>query len=240
MMTVIPAIDLRGGRCVRLLEGRADQETVYSDDPLEQARVFKDAGAERIHVVDLDGAFEGSPKNTAVIEQIARIADIEVGGGLRNRESVARVLGAGARYAMLGTVIAEDPELFNALCAEYPGKIIAAIDAREGIVATRGWVQATTLTAKGLALACRDAGAAAIVYTDIARDGTGHGVNIAATAELAASVEIPVIASGGVQDIDDVRALLDTKVSGVIIGRAIYEQRIDLAAAIREARAHGL
>src|SRR5262245_48270689 len=161
-MMIIPAIDLRGGRCVRLLEGRADRETVYSDDPVAQARAFVAAGASRIHVVDLDGAFEGSPKNAEVIAAIAKVAEIEVGGGLRDRAGVVRVLESGARFAMLGTIVVEKPELFRALCAEFPGRIIGAIDARDGMVATRGWVQASSMRAIDAARECT--GAAGSIY----------------------------------------------------------------------------
>jgi phosphoribosylformimino-5-aminoimidazole carboxamide ribotide isomerase len=233
-MIIIPAIDLRSGRCVRLLEGKAGTETIYADDPLEQARVFLRDGAVRIHVVDLDGAFDGESKNREVIEQLARIAPIEVGGGLRERTSVARVLELGARYAMIGTLAAEQPALFRELCAEFPAQIIAAIDAKNGKVAVRGWVETTALDAAELAKRCEADGAAAIIYTDIARDGTGRGINVEQTEAIARAVNIPVYASGGVHRLDDLRALKSTKLAGAIVGRAIYEKTLDLAEAIRE------
>jgi phosphoribosylformimino-5-aminoimidazole carboxamide ribotide isomerase len=232
---IIPAIDLKDGRCVRLVEGRPGTETVYAEDPAEQARTFARAGAERIHVVDLDGAFSGRTANMDAIASIARAvpsAVIEVGGGLRDEASVERVLDAGARFAILGTMAIAEPDRFARICALHAGRIIAGIDAREGRVAIKGWVDVSAVDALDLSKRVESMGACAIIHTDIARDGTGRGVNHAATDAIANSVSIPVIASGGVASIEDVRALMKTRVRGVVIGRALYEGRVDLSEAL--------
>lgn len=238
-MLVIPAIDLKGGRCVRLTEGRLETERVYAEDPAAQARAFLAAGADRIHVVDLDGAFAGRPENQAAIAAITAAAGavpVEVGGGLRDLASVERVLGAGARFAILGTLLVKDPEAFAQICRRFPGQIIAGIDARDGRVAIDGWAVESSEDALAVALRAGNLGAAAIIFTDIARDGTGKGVNAAASDRLARAVGLPVIASGGVSGIDDLVALRGTAVAGVVVGKAIYEGRVDLAEAIRRTR----
>jgi phosphoribosylformimino-5-aminoimidazole carboxamide ribotide isomerase len=228
---IIPAIDLRSGRCVRLVEGRPGTETVYAEDPARQARVFEDAGASRLHLVDLDGAFSGKPENTSAIVAIARAVpgmSIEVGGGLRDREAVERVLEAGARFAILGTMALSNPDLFREICDAHRGRIIAGIDARDGLVATKGWLEVSAVRAIDVAERVASMGAAAIIHTDIARDGTGRGVNADATDEIARAVAIPVFASGGVASLDDVRLLKATAVRGVVVGRALYEGLVDL------------
>ncbi|MCK6551824.1 1-(5-phosphoribosyl)-5-[(5-phosphoribosylamino)methylideneamino]imidazole-4-carboxamide isomerase [Myxococcota bacterium] len=241
-MLIIPAIDLRDGRCVRLVEGRAGTERVYGDDPVAQAEAFADEGATRVHLVDLDGAFEGRPKNGDVIEAIARAlawrgVEVEVGGGLRDRATVDAVLASNVRYAIVGTLAITDPALFRELCAAHPGRIIAGIDAKKGKVATEGWVKESERLAIDLARDVEAAGAAAIIYTDIARDGTGKGVNVEETEALARAVSIPVIASGGVASLDDVERLAGRGIAGVVIGRAIYEGAIRVAEAIQRAGA---
>lgn len=240
-MLIIPAIDLKDGRCVRLTEGKLGSERAYSDDPVDVAKRFAGDGAERLHVVDLDGAFDGRPKNAAVLEAIARAVAIPVqtGGGLRDAESVAAAFEAGAAYVILGTIAVKSTELFADLCRRHPGRIIAGIDARNGRVATEGWVHETGVTTLELARFTETLGAAAIIHTDIARDGTGQGVNSKASDELARSTRLPVIASGGVAGLEDIRSLLRTAVAGVVIGKALYEDRVDLAEAIALANSAG-
>ncbi len=240
-MLVIPAIDLKGGRCVRLVQGDMTRETVYADDPVAVARGFAEAGAEWIHVVDLDGAVRGTPMNAAVIAAICRGVDVpvELGGGIRDRDTLARAFDAGVGRVVLGTAALEDPAFFADACRDHPGAILAGIDARRGMVSVAGWTKDSATTVSTLAARVRDAGAAAIVFTDIARDGTGDGVNVAAVAALAAEVDLPVIASGGVASLDDVRALAaleQPNLAGVIVGRALYPGAVDLRAAIRIAR----
>jgi phosphoribosylformimino-5-aminoimidazole carboxamide ribotide isomerase len=237
-MIVIPAIDLKGGRCVRMVEGRLGTERVVSPDAIAQARAFADAGAERIHVVDLDGAFEGAPKNASLIEAIVRAVGVpvEVGGGLRDEATVGAVLASGAAYAIVGTMAVTDPELLARICARHPGRIIAGVDAKQGRVATEGWVAESTLTALEVARRAEDCGVSAVITTDIARDGTGQGVNVEATEALAKALRIPVIASGGVAGIQDLRALAAASIFGVVVGRAIYDGSLDLEEAIEAAR----
>ena len=239
-MLVIPAIDLLDGRCVRLEEGRRERATVFADDPAAQAAAFAAQGALRLHVVDLDGAFEGRPKNATSIAAIARAVTIpvQVGGGLRDAAAVDAVLELGARFAILGTVAAREPAALAAICARHPGRVLVAIDARDGRVAVRGWVEATDLDPATLARATEAAGAAGIVYTDIARDGTGRGVNVEATTRLAEAVRIPVVASGGVGTLDDVRRLAARgSIGGVVIGQALYTGQVRLREAIAAATA---
>jgi phosphoribosylformimino-5-aminoimidazole carboxamide ribotide isomerase len=240
-MLILPAIDLKDGRCVRLVEGRPETATIYGDDPASQARTFIDAGVERIHVVDLDGAFSGRPENGAAIAAIAQAAKargvtIEVGGGMRDEASVERTLDAGADFAILGTMIVKDPDRFERIARRWPGRIVAGIDAKNGEVAIEGWANVSTEKALEVAKRAQALGASAIVYTDIARDGTGRGVNAAATDTIAGAVAIPVFASGGVASIEDVRRLRATRAAGVVIGRALYEGTIDLAEALAAAR----
>jgi phosphoribosylformimino-5-aminoimidazole carboxamide ribotide isomerase len=235
-MLIIPAIDLREGRCVRLVEGRADQVTVFGDDPVAMARRFAGEGAERLHVVDLDGAFAGAPRQAALIRDVAAAVPvpIQVGGGLRDLPALEAVLGTGARWAILGTSAALEPALLQAAAARWPGRILVGVDAVEGRVAIRGWTEVLPLPALDLARQARAAGAAAVIYTDVRRDGTGRGPNLAATAELAAGAGLPVIASGGIGALDDLRDLAAIPgVTGAIVGRALYTGAVDL----RQARA---
>ncbi len=240
-MIVIPAVDLREGRCVRLREGRADAETVFSDHPVAMAERWAAEGAERLHVVDLDGAFAGAPRQTALIAKIVdavRPVPVEVGGGLRDLAAVETVLEAGARWAVVGTRAVE-PAFLGELCDRFARQLIIAVDAREGRVAVRGWVDVTDLTPVELAHAVSAAGgAAALLYTDVSRDGTEQGPNVTATAALARETGIPVLASGGVGSVAHIAALAavaDAGIEGVVVGRALYTGAVTLADAIRAA-----
>jgi phosphoribosylformimino-5-aminoimidazole carboxamide ribotide isomerase len=234
-MMVIPAIDLQGGLCVRLVEGRAGTATVYGDDPVAWARRFVADGAERLHVVDLDGAFAGGPRHAPVIGDLVRAVSVpvEVGGGLRDAEAVGAALATGARWAVVGTRAAVDPGFLEALCRRFPGRILVSVDAADGRVAVDGWTRTLSLTALDLAARAAAAGAAAIIYTDVRRDGTGRGPNFEATAALASAAGLPVIASGGVAGLDDVvRLAAIPGVVGAIVGRALYTGALDLRAAV--------
>ncbi|MEO0926807.1 MAG: 1-(5-phosphoribosyl)-5-[(5-phosphoribosylamino)methylideneamino]imidazole-4-carboxamide isomerase [Cyanobacteria bacterium J06643_13] len=237
-MEVIPAIDLLDGKCVRLYQGDYDQASVFSDNPVEIARQWAAEGATRMHVVDLDGAKEGKSVNLSVIEAIARAIEIpvQVGGGLRDRQGVTRLLETGVQRAILGTVAVEKPELVTELCQEFPDQIVVGIDARDGMVATRGWLETSEVAATDLAQRMANQGAAAIIYTDIHRDGTLSGPNVEALRELAEAIKIPVIASGGVSSLTDLLSLLSLEsvgVNGVIVGRAIYTGDVSLKEAVR-------
>ncbi len=237
-MEVIPAIDLLDGKCVRLYQGDYDRASIFNDRPVEVARQWAEEGATRLHVVDLDGAKQGKSVNLSTIEAIAKAIDIpvQVGGGLRDRAGVARLLDTGVRQAILGTVAVEKPELVTELCQEFPGQIIVGIDARNGMVATRGWLETSEVAATDLAQRMADRGAAAIIYTDIHRDGTLSGPNMDALRELAEAIEIPVIASGGVSSLTDLLSLLSLEtvgVTGAIVGRAIYTGDVSLKEAVR-------
>ena len=241
-MNLFPAIDLKDGQAVRLLRGDMATATVFNDDPAEQARAFQAAGFTWLHLVDLNGAFAGAPRNAGVVESILRAVEIPVqlGGGIRDMATVARWLELGVARVILGTVAVTDPDLVRQACRRFPGRIVVGIDARDGYVATEGWAQTSTLAAPELARRFEDAGVAAIVYTDIARDGAMGGVNAEATAELARAVAIPVIASGGVSSVDDIRRLRAAEtdgVAGAILGRALYDGRIDPAEALAVAGA---
>lgn len=234
-MVVIPAIDLRGGRCVRLVEGRLETETVYGDDPLAWARRFVAAGARRLHVVDLDGAFAGRPRQAALVAELARAVPVpvQVGGGLRDPDAVAAVLGAGARWAILGTRAALDPGFLAEACRRWPGRILVGVDAAEGRVAVEGWTRCVDLTAGDLARASARAGAAGLVYTDTRRDGTGRGPDVAGAGAVAAAGGLPVFVSGGIGAVADLRRLAAIPgVAGAIVGRALYTGAIDLPAAL--------
>jgi phosphoribosylformimino-5-aminoimidazole carboxamide ribotide isomerase len=238
---VIPAVDLREGRCVRLREGRADMETVFSEDPVAMATQWAARGARRLHVVDLDGAFAGAPKQTALVAKIvAAVAPVpvEAGGGLRDVAAVESVLEAGARWAVVGTRALE-PAFIDEIGRRFPQRVIVAVDARDGRVAVRGWVDLSDLTPIELALAVRErAGVAALLYTDISRDGTEQGPNVEATAELARRSGVPVLASGGVGSVAHIAALAavaDAGIEGVVIGRALYTGAVTLADALRAA-----
>jgi phosphoribosylformimino-5-aminoimidazole carboxamide ribotide isomerase len=238
-MLLIPAIDLKDGKCVRLRQGRMEDETVFADDPLEMAQKWVDAGARRLHLVDLNGAFAGKPVNAEVIHRIAATfpeLPIQVGGGIRDEDTVQAYLDAGVQYVIIGTKAVSTPHFVNDLCLEFPGHIIVGLDAKDGKVAIDGWSKLSHHSVIDLAQRFEDDGVEAIVYTDIGRDGMMKGVNVEATAELANAISIPVIASGGVSTLDDVRALAareDEGIMGAIIGRALYEGSIDLAEANR-------
>lgn len=236
-MILYPAIDLKDGQCVRLVKGEMDAATVFSDDPGAQAKSFADAGFAWIHVVDLNGAFEGRPVNAEAVDRILSQATIPVqlGGGIRDMATIADWLARGVARVILGTVALRDPQLVRDACREYPGKVAVGIDAREGRVAVEGWAETSTTTALELARAFEDAGVAAIIYTDIERDGAMAGPNVEATAALAREISTPVIASGGVSghaDLAALKAVEDAGIEGVICGRALYDGRIDADTAL--------
>ncbi len=236
-MILYPAIDLKDGQCVRLVHGYMDQATVFNDDAGDQAKQFADAGAEWIHVVDLNGAFEGRPVNLDAVKRIIDSVDVKIqlGGGIRNMDKVDEWLGAGINRVILGTAAVKDPEFVKAACKKYPGQIVVGIDARGGFVATDGWAKTSELGVIELAQAYEGAGVAAIIYTDVDRDGAMGGPNIQNTQALAKAVNIPVIASGGVSSMADLAALKPLTADGLegaISGRAIYDGAIDVAEAI--------
>lgn len=231
-MILYPAIDLKDGHCVRLLKGDMDKATVFSDSPATQARAFQDAGCEWIHLVDLNGAFEGQPVNAAAVEAILAEVTVpaQLGGGIRDMATIEMWLTKGISRVILGTVAVEDPDLVRDAAKAFPGKVAVGLDARNGFVATRGWAEETELQVTDLAKKFEDAGIAAIIYTDINRDGAMQGPNIDATAALARATSIPVIASGGVSSLDDLIALRDcgTPLNGAISGRALYDGALNL------------
>ena len=239
-MLVIPAIDLKDGQCVRLRQGDMADSTVFSDDPVAMAQRWHAEGARRLHIVDLDGAFAGKPVNAGIIEAISSALPdlpIQIGGGIRNVGTIARYLEAGVQFAIIGTMAAKNPEFVYDACKQFPGHIIVGIDARGGQVAVEGWASESELDATELAKRFADAGVSAVVYTDIDRDGMMQGVNVDATVALAKASGLPVIASGGISQIDDVRGLMPHArdgICGAITGRAIYEGTLDLAAAQAE------
>ncbi len=239
-MIVIPAVDLRGGRCVRLREGRADAETVFSDDPVAMAERWVAAGAERLHVVDLDGAFAGAPRQTALIAKIVeavRPVPIEAGGGLRDLAALETVLDAGVAWAVVGTRAAVDAAFLAEAGRRFGERIIVAADARGDRVAIRGWTETVELTVVDLGRRARDTGAVALLYTDVSRDGTGLGPNVEATAALAMAVGLPVLASGGVGAVDDLVKLAKVPgVLGTVVGRALYTGAISLPDALAAVR----
>ncbi len=237
-MDVIPAIDLLDGHCVRLYQGDYEQSEVFSASPIEVAREWASQGATRLHLVDLDGAKTGSPVNQQVIADIVRAIDIpvQVGGGLRDRQRVSETVGLGVSQVVLGTAAVEQPDLVTQVCEEFPGQIIVGIDARNGKVATRGWVETSEVEAVDLAKRMVSQGASSIIYTDIHRDGTLKGPNKEALRTLAGSVSIPIIASGGVSSIRDLLSLLSLEalgVTGAIVGRALYTGDVSLPDAIK-------
>jgi phosphoribosylformimino-5-aminoimidazole carboxamide ribotide isomerase len=236
-MIVIPAIDLKEGRCVRLEQGLMEKDTVYSDDPAAQARIWQKKGGELLHIVDLDGAFAGVPRNKSAIEAIVGAIDIptELGGGIRDLATVEAYLELGVGRVILGTVAKENPSLVAEACRLFPGRIVVGIDAKDGLVAVRGWADLTEKNASEMAREMEGMGVAAIIYTDIARDGMMQGPNIEATRRLAESISIPVIASGGVSSLKDIENLLAIEKSGVvgvITGKAIYTGALDLREAV--------
>ncbi len=236
-MLVIPAIDLKEGRCVRLEQGLMEKDTVYSDSPAAQARIWQEQGGELLHIVDLDGAFAGVPRNKAAIEAIVRAIDIptELGGGVRDLATIEAYLQLGIGRVILGTVAKEKPELVQEACRLFPGRIVVGIDASNGFVAVRGWADVTEKKATEMAKEMEGFGVEAIIYTDIARDGMMQGPNLEATRALAESISIPVIASGGVSSLKDIENLMAIEASGVvgvITGKAIYSGALDLRAAV--------
>ncbi len=236
-LTLYPAIDLKDGACVRLRRGDMDAATIYSDDPAAQARAWQDAGCRWLHVVDLNGAFAGRAVNAAAVGAIlaAATVPVQLGGGIRDMAAVERWLAAGVRRVILGSAAVRDPALVRDACRRFPGRIVVGIDARDGLVATDGWAATSDLAATELAARFADAGVAAVIYTDIGRDGMLAGLNLEQTNALAAASPIPVIASGGVGSLDDLRALRRSAapgVEGVIVGRALYDGRVDPAAAL--------
>jgi len=240
-MLIIPAIDLRAGKCVRLVEGRLDRETVYSDEPATVAKLWEKMGARFLHVVDLDGAFTGTPKNLDVISEIIGSVDIpvQIGGGIRDLATVDKLLGMGASRVILGTVAIINPELVEECCAQYDNRVVLGIDARNGKVAIEGWGLTAEKRAVELALEMREKGIERVIFTDIWRDGTLKGPNLTAIKDMAQSTNLKIIASGGISTIDDIQALKEMEplgVEGVIVGKALYAGTVDLQEALAIAR----
>lgn len=242
-LTIYPCIDLKDGQVVRLLEGDMNRVTVFSDDPPGQARVFAQAGSQWLHVVDLNGAFAGRPVNSAVVEAVlaAFPGKVQLGGGIRTRATVDHWLGLGIERVVIGTAAMTDPQLVRDAARAYPGRVVVAVDARDGFVTTQGWAEASTVSIAELAARFEDAGVAAVLFTDVGRDGLMKGVNVAASAALADRTRIPVIVSGGAASLADIDAVKAAQahctgtLDGVIVGRAIYDGRIDLAQALARA-----
>lgn len=238
-MLIIPAIDLKDGQCVRLRQGLMDDSTVFSDDPVAMAARWVNAGCRRLHLVDLNGAFAGEPVNGEVVTAIAAAypdLPIQIGGGIRNLETIEHYVRAGVAYVIIGTKAVKEPEFVAEACSAFPGTVIVGLDAKDGLVATDGWAEVSELQAADLARRFESDGVSAIVYTDIARDGMMQGVNVEATVAMARASRIPVIASGGITNIDDIKALnavADQGICGAITGRAIYEGTLDVAHAQR-------
>jgi len=233
-MLVIPAVDIKGGRCVRLRQGRAEEETVFGEDPVAMARRWQEDGAEYLHVVDLDGAFEGTPENMELVKGILSALQIkvEVGGGLRTDEVIAELLGAGADRVVVGTRAVESVEWVGQLAQKYPKRIAVGIDVRRGRVATHGWVEDSGLTPVELVERLAGMPLGAYIYTDVLRDGTNTGPNVPAIQHFAAVTDVPVVASGGVSSLDDLRRLAPIGLEGVIVGRALYDGRFTLPEAL--------
>jgi len=236
-MIVFPAIDLKAGEVVRLAEGDMDRATVYGDDPAAQAMLFADAGAEHLHVVDLDGSFAGRTENRAAVEAIVEAFPgyVQLGGGIRDAAGVEGWFNLGVARIVMGSAALKNPDFVKDMAREWEGGIVVAVDARDGMVATEGWAEVSDVPVEDMARRFEDAGVASLLFTDIGRDGLLKGCNVDATVELARSVDIPVIASGGVKGLDDIHMLTlqaDQGIEGVITGRALYEGRLDLATAI--------
>jgi len=237
--TLYPAIDLKGGNVVRLAEGDMDRATIYTSDPAGQARTFAEAGAGWLHVVDLDGAFAGEARNASAVEAIlsATPAKVQIGGGIRTMAAIDRWFGLGVERVIIGTAALTDPGLVRAAAFDHPARIVVAVDARDGLVATRGWADISDIPVADMGRRFEDAGVAALLFTDVGRDGMLSGVNSEATAALAIAVKLPVIASGGLAALSEIRALqLRGGIEGVIAGRSLYDGRIDLKAALEACR----
>jgi len=236
-MLVIPAIDLKDGKCVRLRQGLMDDSTVFSDDPVAMASKWVEQGCRRLHLVDLNGAFDGKPVNGDIVTAIAKAhpeLPIQIGGGIRSAETIEYYLQAGVNFVIIGTKAVKEPEFVTQMCQQFSGHIIVGLDAKNGLVATDGWAEVSSVKAVDLAKRFEQDGVDAIVYTDIARDGMMQGVNVEATLEMAKASSIPVIASGGITNMNDIQALSDVAnqgICGAITGRAIYEGSLDLAEA---------
>lgn len=241
-MEIWPAIDLRGGKCVRLQQGDYSRETVFGDDPAAMARHWVALGADRLHLVDLDGARQGTPGNLASVEAILRAVGVpcQLGGGIRSEESIRRLLHLGLTRLVIGTVAVQQPEWFRRMARTFPGKLVLGIDARDGYVATHGWLQTSQIAAIELARQFAGEPIAAIVYTDIATDGMLSGPNVTAMASMQAAVEVPVVASGGIARVEDVARLAAIPMAGCIIGRALYEGTLSLPEAIRATQSNSL
>jgi phosphoribosylformimino-5-aminoimidazole carboxamide ribotide isomerase len=240
-MLIIPAVDIRGGKCVRLKQGRLNQETVFSDDPVAMGLKWQEAGARWLHVVDLDGAFSARPQNLEVIRRLRRALTIpmELGGGIRTLDTMAAYVDLGIDRLILGTVALKAPDLAARACASFPGRIAMGLDAKDGWLAVEGWTETSRRTALEVARSLAPLRPAALIYTDISRDGVKRGVNLTATRALAEAIDLPIIASGGVSSLDDIKALLPLEplgVVGVIVGRALYDGNLDLAEAIKIAQ----
>ena len=243
-MLLIPAIDLKDGKCVRLRQGRMEDDTVFSDNPVEVAGRWVAAGARRIHLVDLDGAFAGKPRNAEIVHQIAKAypdLPVQIGGGIRDEETIQAYLDAGVKYVIIGTKAVQDPQFVQEMAAKFPGNIIVGLDAKDGIVAVDGWATLSQYNVIDLAQKFEAQGVEAIIYTDIARDGMMQGVNVEATAKLAAAINIPVVASGGITNMDDIHGLGKVAAEGImgaITGRAIYEGTLDFEEAEKVAQSY--
>jgi len=237
-MEIIPAIDLRDGKCVRLIQGQYDKQITYKDDPAEQAREFHADGARWLHVVDLDGAKAGRPVNTETIASIVQLGllEVEVGGGLRDEDSIRQLLDMGVTRVIIGTKAVSDFDWFSDMARTFPGQIVLGLDARGAMVATHGWLEESTQSVLDFARRADELPLAAIIYTDIAKDGMLIGPNIERTEELAQAIKTPVVASGGVKDVEDIRKLNPIGVAGVVVGRSLYEGTLTLADALAAAR----
>ncbi|MBI3397943.1 MAG: 1-(5-phosphoribosyl)-5-[(5-phosphoribosylamino)methylideneamino]imidazole-4-carboxamide isomerase [Deltaproteobacteria bacterium] len=239
-MLIIPAIDIKNGKCVRLTQGRMNAETVYSENPVEIAKRWEERGARLIHLVDLDGAIEGIPKNQDIIKKVVKSikTDVEIGGGIRNVETIKTYLGIqGVQRVIIGTVAQENPDFVEKMCTMFSGSIAVGIDAKDGMVATRGWIKVTQDKAVDLAKRLEGLGVSCIIYTDISRDGMLTGPNVKAAKAMAHAVNIPVIASGGMSSVKDIEGFKSVKLEGIIIGKALYTGAIDLKEAIEAAEA---
>lgn len=237
-MNIIPAVDIKGGRCVRLSQGKADQETVYSENPLAVAISWDEQGAQIIHVVDLDGAFDGKPVHADLIKNIIynSSVDIQIGGGIRTLDAIKTYVDAGAYRVILGTIAQKDPDFVKQACKQFPGKIMVGIDARDGRVAIKGWVEVSEQKATDLAQVMEPLGVAGFIFTDISRDGMMQGPNLESIKSFAENTSVPVIASGGVSRPEDISALLALEscgVNGVIVGKALYDKRVDFKQALQ-------